>query len=65
MKPLLVKSDLSGDYYILTRYRIDGKCVVASRKYCVTDQVKELFPRYFKQPHPAVSKGKGEDANEG
>lgn len=43
MKPLLLFSDLTGSVYICTRYRVQGKTVIAQRKYDVTDQIPNLL----------------------
>lgn len=52
MKPLIRMSNLTGtpQYYLLTRYRIDGRSVVASTKYDVTDQIEALIAARDKLP---------------
>lgn len=47
MTPLIVQSGLTGQWYVLTRYRTverDGKArIIASVKYDVTDQMREIL----------------------
>lgn len=44
--PMLVHSEMTGRWYIATRYRIldDKGGVLATTKYDITDQIEKFFP---------------------
>jgi hypothetical protein len=48
MKPQIMYSELTGNYYVVTRYTIkenaEGKlCLLAHRKFDVTEQIEQLI----------------------
>ena len=46
MKPLIAHSDLTGRWYVVTRYKVEepGQ-IIASQKYDVTEQIKAILSK--------------------